>query len=75
MTHNLRHNQLYRAIRKMAPNDQKLFQEFLEETLPIYEFQSEITADITPIEAQINQEKIIGKVRVLLCFLRVRNSL
>lgn len=74
MRQNIKHNQLYRAIRKMEPNDQKLFQEFLEETLPIYEFKSEVTADITPMEVQVNQLKIIGKIKVLLCFLRVRNS-
>jgi uncharacterized protein YqeY len=66
---------LYNVINSMNPSDQKLIQEYLEETLPIYEFKSEVTEAITPIGVQINQEKIIGKVRRMLCLLRNWDSL
>lgn len=70
-----RRDPLYSVINQMTPTDQKLIKEYLEETLPIYEFQADVTENITPISVQIGREKVIGRVRGLLCLLRNWDSL
>jgi len=62
---------------KSAPKDVELLllhiknlSSFIEETLPIYQFKCHVSADITPIKQQIEEERIICSVEIIRSVLR-----